>query len=104
MAIEIAAASAATTAVGTTKGYVAVADTAPFYPGATVYASGEEYMIVDITDEALGLRLKKPKNGSVSYGKTDCSGIASGTVIAQPKQLVPVSVVAPKAVGPQGGR
>lgn len=104
MAIEIAAASATTTEAGTTDGYVAVSDATALYPGATVYVNGDEYTIVDIVDNNLGLRKKSPKFGGAVYTKSDCSGIASGSVISQPRQLVPVSWAGPKAIGPQGGR
>lgn len=104
MAIEIAAASATTTGAGTADGYVAIDDSAPFYPGATVYIAGDEYTIVDIDGNDLGLRKKNPKFGGVVYTRSDCSGIASGAVVSQPRQLVPVSWSGPKAVGPQGGR
>ena len=106
MSIEIAAASAATTATGTTDGYVTVADAAPFYPGATVFANGKEYTIVDVLEATneIGLRLKKDRYGGVTYGRTSVSDIALGTVLSQPRQLVPVSWTGPKSVRPQGGR
>jgi hypothetical protein len=94
-------AHAAFAADGSADGWVEVADSTPFYPGAHVWlkddnSGAEEYIITDVDDTTnlIGVRkvLGAAGSGGARYGRTpvDHLTLAQNATIDQESQPVPV--------------
>lgn len=92
MPFKLTPAAIDTVTAGTAAGVVTVTSTTNFYPGARVWLSGAEYIIVSIlTATTMTLRRITAMDGGARYGYSDLSGI-TGAINQEPFQVVDVEL------------